>query len=146
MPTTLVMLTIRPQRRLIIPRAACLVIRKAPFRFVSSTVLQSSSLIRNNRLSRVVPALFTRMSILPNSRSTVPTVVSTCRAFARGLRGAGLCVRRRLLGLGAVPGQHRHLGTGAREGLRDRVTDAAAAPGDDPHLAGEIGRASCRER
>src|SRR5437867_1396541 len=30
MPTTLVMLTIRPQRRLIIPRAACLVTRVAP--------------------------------------------------------------------------------------------------------------------
>src|SRR6266568_3314002 len=53
MPTTLVMLTIRPQRRLIIPRAACLVIRKAPFRFVSSTVLQSSSLIRDNLLFRI---------------------------------------------------------------------------------------------
>src|SRR5256886_6296229 len=36
------MLMIRPQRRLIIPRAACLVVKNAPFKFVSSTVFQSS--------------------------------------------------------------------------------------------------------
>src|SRR5881227_1723862 len=69
MPTTLEMLTIRPQRRLIIPRAACLVTRNAPLRFVSITVSQSSSPIRNSRLSRVVPALFTTTSIRPKSCS-----------------------------------------------------------------------------
>src|SRR5690348_4391668 len=80
MPTTLVMLMIRPQRRLIIPRAACLVTRKAPFRLVFRTVSQSSSPIRNNKLSRVVPALLTTTSMRPKSFSTAATVVSTCCA------------------------------------------------------------------
>src|SRR5205823_5749538 len=82
MPTTLVMLTIRPQRRLIMPRAACFVTKNAPFKLMSRTVSQSSSPIRNSRLSRVVPALFTSTSTRPKSRSTAATTVSTCPASA----------------------------------------------------------------
>src|SRR6266550_7878410 len=82
MPTTLVMLMIRPARRLLMPRAACLIIRNAPLKFVSRTASQSSSLMRNTRLSRRVPALFTRMSIGPRSRSTSATAASTCSPWA----------------------------------------------------------------
>src|SRR2546430_1293834 len=76
---------------------------------------------------------------LPLDRADRGLDLSRVRDVARKAPRRGVPERaRRLLGLGAVPGQHRHLGTGAREGLRDRVTDAAAAPGDDPPLAGEI--------
>src|SRR5213078_1443659 len=52
------------------------------FKFVSSTVFQSSSVIRNNRLSRVVPALLTSTSIRSNSCSMVATTRSTWAAWA----------------------------------------------------------------
>src|SRR4030081_774782 len=73
MPTMLAMLTMRPQRRLIIPRDAARMARNAPRRLASRTVSQSSSLMRNRMLSRVSPALFTRMSIWPNAFSTDST-------------------------------------------------------------------------
>ena len=54
------------------------------------TSLQSDSLIRNNKPSRVMPALFTRMSMVGNSFSNssdalamaAPSATSTARAFA----------------------------------------------------------------
>src|SRR5438093_13674753 len=69
-PTTLVMLMTRPQRRLIMPRAAYLVIRNVPLRSVSTPHSQSASVIRNNNVSLVNPALFTSTSICPKSFST----------------------------------------------------------------------------
>src|SRR6267378_5429118 len=71
------MLMTRPQRRLIIPRAAYLVIRNVPFMFVSTTESQSASLNRNSRLSLVNPALLTRTSIRPKSFSTALANAST---------------------------------------------------------------------
>ena len=61
------MFTMRPDRCRIIPRMAALVHRNAPFKLVSNTASQSSSLNRITRLSRVMPALFTRMSSPPRS-------------------------------------------------------------------------------
>ena len=57
----------RPLRCLANVRKNAFVKRNAPFRFVSSTVSQSASLMRISRPSRVTPALFTRMSTLPQS-------------------------------------------------------------------------------
>src|ERR1019366_294940 len=66
-PMTEVMLMMRPVRALIIARLNAFVTRNAPFKFVSSTVSQSASLMRMSRPSRVTPALLTRMSTLPAS-------------------------------------------------------------------------------
>ena len=49
--------------------------RKAPLRFTVRTASQSSSFIRRRRPSRVIPALFTRISTRPN--------VSTARSIIR---------------------------------------------------------------
>src|SRR5258705_9212960 len=75
------MLMTRPQRRLIMPRAAYLVIRNAPFRFVSITESESALVMRNKRLSLVNPALLTRTSILPKSVSTASASASTWAAM-----------------------------------------------------------------
>ena len=57
----------RPLRCFMNALVKALVKLKAPFKFVLSTVSHSSSLIRINRLSRVTPALLTRISSLPVS-------------------------------------------------------------------------------
>src|SRR5262252_3303105 len=64
------MLTIRPHPLWSIPRRNALVTRKAPFRSVSRTRSQSSSLRNAKRESLMIPALFTRTSAPPNSLST----------------------------------------------------------------------------
>jgi hypothetical protein len=55
---------------------------QAPFRFVSITASQSSSFIRIIRVSRVIPALFTRKSIVPNSFCTCLTNSADASVFA----------------------------------------------------------------
>ena len=67
------MLMIRPQRRFIMPRVTERMATNAPRRFASSTASQSSSLSRSRMLSRVRPALLTRMSTLPSSSSARST-------------------------------------------------------------------------
>ena len=54
--------------------------RKAPFKLAAITASKSSSLMRIIRLSRVTPALFTRMSILPNASTADFTSASTWAA------------------------------------------------------------------
>src|SRR5512143_3410463 len=76
------MFTMRPQRRLIMPRATSFVSRNGPFRFASSTASQSSSPMRNSRLSRFSPALFTSRSTGPTSASTRWASASICAAPA----------------------------------------------------------------
>ena len=94
MPTTLVIVTIRPQRAFIIPRSTPRASRKDEVRFTSMTCAHSSSDIRMNRLSRVMPALLTRMSTDPiasaacfDSASTVAGsprfAVTTCARSPR---------------------------------------------------------------
>ena len=67
----------RPDRLRTMAGATWRHMRNAPRRFVAMTVSQSSGFIRRIRPSRVIPALFTRMSIAP-CRSRIPfTAVST---------------------------------------------------------------------
>src|SRR6185437_4275516 len=61
---------IRPNRARIIGLAAARISRNAASRLIRMTFSNSSSFIRMRRLSRVIPALLTRMSSLPPSAST----------------------------------------------------------------------------
>src|SRR5438128_1538057 len=63
----------RPYFCLSIGRSAALLARKAAFRLVCSTTSQSASLIRITKVSRVSPALLTRMSSRPNSFTAAST-------------------------------------------------------------------------
>src|SRR3954453_2236918 len=80
------MFTIEPLRRFIIPRATARHVWKTPPRFVLMTSFQSSSGIRASRPSRVTPALFTRMSRSPASRTrrlaSSALATSACTAVA----------------------------------------------------------------
>ncbi len=67
------MVTIAPPRRLSIGRATARQVKNAPPRFVSITARQSSSESFMIRLSRVMPALHTRIAIGPISDSTCAT-------------------------------------------------------------------------
>ena len=67
----------RPRRAFIIPRNTSRASWNAGFRLVAMTASQSSSFIRTSRLSRVMPALFTRMPIAPWRASIPFTTVST---------------------------------------------------------------------
>ena len=53
--------TIRPHRAFIMARKERLATRKVPVRLASTTVAKSSSFIRRASMSRVMPALATRM-------------------------------------------------------------------------------------
>ena len=55
----------RPYRCFTICRAAAFMQRKVPFRLALMTASKSSGFISIRRLSRVIPALFTRMSMRP---------------------------------------------------------------------------------
>jgi hypothetical protein len=59
------MLMMRPQRAFIMPRITARDRRKTLRRLVSITSSQSASFMRSARLSRVMPALFTRMAMSP---------------------------------------------------------------------------------
>ncbi len=84
------MFTIRPQRARVIGRAKCFVQWKQLERLVEITSFQSVSLMRNNKPSRVMPALLTRISISGNSFSNssaalataAPSATSTAKALA----------------------------------------------------------------
>jgi len=67
----------RPLRCLMNGRVSALVKLNAPLRLVLITVSHSSSLMRMSRLSRVTPALFTRMSTRPASSRIFPAAAST---------------------------------------------------------------------
>ena len=54
----------RPQRCFSMRRLTAFMHKNVPFKLAFITASKSSSLIRIRRLSRVTPALFTRMSIL----------------------------------------------------------------------------------
>src|ERR1700730_15153890 len=68
----------RPYRASTIWRCTARVNRKTLFRFTSRTASHSSSLILNTRLSRVIPALLTRMSVRPKRDVPASTVAPTC--------------------------------------------------------------------
>ena len=140
------MLMIRPLRAFTIGRAMARVIQNGPDRFVAITASHSSALMRMSRLSRVIPALFTRMSMLPNSsraaftissHASRPAPVSPCTTTARR-PSPRISTRGRLGGVGVPAVVDRHVGTlsGEREG--DRAAEAAAAAGDERHLPGQV--------
>src|SRR5690606_6813137 len=74
------MLTMRPRRAFIMPRITALQLRKTLVRLVSRIACQSSSFIRISRLSRVMPALLTRIEIAPISLPTASTSASIAPA------------------------------------------------------------------
>ncbi len=124
-PATPLMLMIRPARALSIGLAMARVIQNGPERLVSMTGAHSSASIRIIRLSRVMPALLTRMSTLPNSSSAALTIAShasrpamvspwidRCRASGlarlgddrlRGVRVVAIVDRRRRRPAGKAP-------------------------------------------
>ena len=71
------MLMIRPRRLFIIGRAAARVNRNVPRRLMLITASHCSSFMRTMTLSRVMPALLTRMSSVPHSLTTSSTTSPT---------------------------------------------------------------------
>ncbi len=82
-PTTEPMLTMRPLRRRIMPRTAARDRRNAAVRLTAMTWSHSSSFIRTKMLSRVMPALLTRMSRPPSAASAAGTSASTAAVSDR---------------------------------------------------------------
>src|SRR5574337_468000 len=76
-PTMDAMLMMVPPRCLLIYLSAALAHRNEPFKLMPSTKSQSSSFIRRISPSRVMPALFTRMSIRPNFPTTSSIMAET---------------------------------------------------------------------
>ena len=133
----LVMLMIRPARRFIMPLMTARMVWKAPLRLASSTASQSSSLSRSRMLSRVRPALLTRMSIGPRACSAAAIAASTCAASSHiaGHPGGPLAQRRRdPCRLRPIAADDGHLGARAVERLRDGESDAPGAAGDERGL------------
>ena len=71
----------RPRRAFIMPRSTPFASANAGFRLVAMIASQSSSFIRTSRLSRVMPALLTRIAMAPcrdsMSRSTASTAAAS---------------------------------------------------------------------
>src|SRR3989442_10374213 len=65
----------RPQPRSTMPSQTCLVMLNTESRLVCRTASQSPLVIFLNVMSRVIPALLTRMSTGPRSRVTLPTQI-----------------------------------------------------------------------
>ena len=76
----------RPQRAFSMPLEARFTTRNAPPRFVSTTVSNSSSLIRISRVSLVMPAFATTTSTGPSSASTWLNAASTDAASVTSAR------------------------------------------------------------
>src|SRR2546430_1833890 len=74
--------TIRPRRCSRMRRVACRGQLKGPFRWAAVTASHSSSLMLKIIRSRRMPALFTRMSIAPNSLTAVSTMRSAAAKSA----------------------------------------------------------------
>src|SRR5258708_23182714 len=79
-PTTEVALTMRPARAFLMPRRTARERRKTDFRLVAWMSSHSSSFMRARRLSRVAPALLTRIATAPNSSWTLSTRAAHCAA------------------------------------------------------------------
>jgi hypothetical protein len=78
LPTTEEMLMMRPLLAFIIARSTARLRRNTDLRLVASTSSHSSSDMRASRLSRVIPALFTRIVISPNRLRSSPSTCSVC--------------------------------------------------------------------
>src|SRR5574340_130098 len=80
LPTTEPMLTMRPLLAFIIARSTARLRRNTDLRLVASTSSHSSSVMRASRLSRVMPALFTRIETSPKCWRIAPSTCSVCAA------------------------------------------------------------------
>ncbi len=134
--------TMRPLRFFIMPRRAARARRKGAVRSTSSTAFQSASPMRRASMSRVKPALLTRMSRPPASVS----IFSTSAAGAAGsVRSAGAMITRAppsRLGhageFGLAPAGDGDGGTLGVQRLGDGLADAARGAGDERGLAGQV--------
>ena len=131
------------------PLIAARVVWNAPFRLASSTASQSASVSRSRMLSRVRPALLTRMSIGPSAASAAATAASTCSAdgdVAGRRPRRGRPAPRPRHGRAPRPARRSRPWRRRREGRgrsRDRSPGAA---GDEGGLAGQIdAHGSCEE-
>ena len=79
-PTTDVILMMRPWRAFIIARMTSFDSLYTDFRLVDMMSSHSSSFMRSSRLSRVMPALLTRIAMSPHCFCTAATAASTCAA------------------------------------------------------------------
>ena len=75
----------RPARARIIVASACWMHKCAPVRFVRITASQSSAFIRMDRPSRVIAALFTKISSRPNFSIICLNPAFTCCASATSI-------------------------------------------------------------
>ena len=82
LPTTEPIVMIRPQRARTMPRRQARVTRNAPVRSVASTAAQSSSFIRIASVSRVMPALLTRISGRPSWSAITSSIAPTASGSA----------------------------------------------------------------
>src|SRR5688500_11022433 len=82
---------IRPKRAFIIGRAAPRISRNAASRLTRMTSSNSSSFIRISKLSRVMPALLTRMSSFPPNASTACGTSPSTAAPSERLQGSATC-------------------------------------------------------
>ena len=138
------MLMMRPYRCLNIGRSAALLQLYALFRFVRKTTSQSSSLIIMSSMSRVVPALLTRMSTRPKR-----SIVSLTKRCASASRLTSACTATALppasqIGLddlvrarGAVAVVHDHGRAVRRQVDGDGRANAPRGAGDDCDFAFE---------
>src|SRR3979411_1132537 len=94
------MLTMRPLRAFIMPRKTALDRRNTEARLVSRTASQSSSFMRNSKVSRVMPALLQRMPITPSfasmssSAASIESGLTTSRTTPRPPCAARLALIR----------------------------------------------------
>ena len=140
----------RPQRFFIMPRSTARDRRKAAVRLTAITWSHSSSFMRMKRLSRVMPALLTRMSIGAPAAASAALGSASTDAVSERLQVA---MKARL----AEFGLHRFQRFGARAGEHDRralrmqrlgdgAADAAGGAGDQCGLACEIKHQSALSR
>ena len=118
----------------------------APFRFVSSTTSQSSSLMRSDSPSRVRPALFTRMStraevrqhLLAQLRRPPLRAPRPPRSPWRAPGNFALISSAGFGGIRLRAAHHRHSRPRAAKAQRDGLADAAARSGDHRSLVCKI--------
>ena len=136
------MLMIRPARRFIMPLMTARVVWNAPLRLASSTASQSASVSRSRMLSRVRPALLTRMSIGPRACSAAAIGGLDLIALGHVAADPGRAARRARRRPAAARACSRPttatLAPAAVERSRDGEADAAGAAGDEGGLAAEV--------
>lgn len=120
--------------RAAIRRAASWPARKQPFRLVSSTESQSSTVTSRNGLVTAMPALFTRMSTTPSSASVASKAAETepgsvtSMATAAAVPAGGLDLGLQGFQLAGLTGGQGHLRAGLGQGLGEAGPSPWLAP------------------